>query len=264
MKGTATTHACVVYDRPASMTDVPMHYCPGCGHGTLHKLLAEIIDELDIRERTIGIAPVGCAVVAYDYLDIDFAEAAHGRAPAVATGIKRSRPDCLVFAYQGDGDLASIGMAEIIHAANRGENYTTIFVNNAVYGMTGGQMAPTTLAHQVTATTPKGRDPTTTGHPIRVCEMLATLDAPVLIARTALDSPAGVRKTRRLIRQGFVNQIEGRGFSLVEVLSPCPTYWRSDPVAALEFLTQRMIPVFPLGVLRDRAKEDTTPMGNDQ
>lgn len=249
------TTAVYHYRRPESMTAKPMHYCPGCGHGTLHKLLAEIIDELGIRQRTIGIAPVGCSVVAYDYFDCDFCEAAHGRAPAVATGIKRCRPDCIVFAYQGDGDLASIGTAEIIHAANRGENYTTIFVNNAVYGMTGGQMAPTTLPGQRTQTTPHGRDPATTGMPMKVCELLAALDGPYLLARTALDSPAGVRKTKRLLKQAFVNQIEGKGFSLVEVLSPCATYWRMDPVAAIDFVKDEMTKVFPLGVYRDKSKD---------
>jgi len=248
----------VVYARPKALTDAHSHYCPGCGHGILHKLLAEIIAELDIRERTIGVAPVGCSVVAYNYLDVDFCEAAHGRAPAVATGIKRSRPDCIVFAYQGDGDLASIGTAEIIHAANRGENFTTIFVNNAVYGMTGGQMAPTTLPGQRTATTPEGRDPATTGMPLRICELLATLEAPYLLARTALDSAAGVRKTKRLLKQAFVNQIEGKGFSLIEVLSPCPTYWRIDPVEALRFVKERMTPVFPPGIYRDKSKQDST------
>jgi len=252
-----STTAVYRYHRPRSLTAKPMHYCPGCGHATLHKLLAEIIDELGIRQRTIGIAPVGCSVVAYDYFDCDFCEAAHGRAPAVATGIKRTRPDSIVFAYQGDGDLASIGTAEIIHTANRGENYTTIFVNNAVYGMTGGQMAPTTMPGQRTATTPHGRDPATTGMPIRVCELLAVLDSPYLLARTALDSPAGVRKTKRLLKQAFVNQIEGKGFSLVEVLSPCPTYWRMDQVAAVDFVREKMSQAFPLGVYRDKSKDQT-------
>jgi 2-oxoglutarate ferredoxin oxidoreductase subunit beta len=253
-----TTTAVYQYQRPKSMTDKQMHYCPGCGHGILHKMLAEIVDELGIRERTIGIAPVGCSVVAYDYFDFDFCEAAHGRAPAVATGIKRSRPDCIVFAYQGDGDLASIGTAEIIHAANRGENYTTIFVNNAVYGMTGGQMAPTTMLGQRTQTTPHGRDPAQAGMPIKVCELLAALDAPYLLARTALDSPAGARKTKRLIKQGFVNQIEGKGFSLIEVLSSCATYWRMDPVKAMGFIKQKMTKVFPPGVYRDKSKEQAS------
>lgn len=243
-----------LYKRPDSLHETSMFYCPGCGHGILHKLIAELIDELDIRGRTVGVAPVGCAVTAYDYLDVDFSEAAHGRAPAVATGIKRARPELFVFAYQGDGDLASIGMAEIIHAANRGENYTTIFVNNTVYGMTGGQMAPTTLPGQWSSTCPQGRDPATTGYPIRVCEMLDALEAPVLIARTMLDGPAGVRKTKAMLAKAFKSQLDGRGFSLVEVLSPCPVYMRLEPKQAMDHVRENVAAYFPPKVFRDRTE----------
>ena len=230
-----------------------MFYCPGCGHGIVHKLIAELLDEFDLRSRTIAVAPVGCSVTAYDYLDVDFSESAHGRAPAVATGIKRSRPDCFVFAYQGDGDLASIGMAEIIHAANRGENYTTIFINNTVYGMTGGQMAPTTLEGQRASTCPNGRDAATTGYPIRICEMLDTLKAPCLIARTMLDGPANVRKTKVLLRKAFQAQLDGKGFSLVEILSPCPVYMRMEPKEAMEHVRKNVSAYFPVKVFREPA-----------
>ncbi len=240
-----------VYTRPKSLLEMDMFYCPGCGHGIVHKLLAELIDEFDLRSRTIGVAPVGCSVTAYDYLDVDFSEAAHGRAPAVATGIKRSRPDAFVLAYQGDGDLASIGTAEIIHAANRGENYTTIFINNTVYGMTGGQMAPTTLDGQKASTCPNGRDPATMGHPIRICEMLDTLQAPSLIARTMIDGPAGVRKTKNLLRKAFQAQLQGKGFSLIEVLSPCPVYMRMEPKAAMEHVRKTVSAYFPVKVFRE-------------
>jgi len=240
-----------LYQRPQCMLDVSTHYCPGCGHSTVHRLLGEIIDELGIRERTIGIAPVGCAVVAYNYLDIDWSEAAHGRPPAVATGIKRSLPDRIVFTYQGDGDLASIGMAETIHAANRGENFTTIFINNAVYGMTQGQMAPTTLVGQRTATTPRGRDAKSAGYPIRVCELLNELEAPALLARTTVTSPRWVRQTKALLKKAFRYQIDGVGFSLIEVLSPCPTYWRMTPAEAFQHIETAMSEVFPLGTVRD-------------
>lgn len=239
-----------IYKRPVSLTEQPTHYCPGCGHGTLHKLIAEVVDELGIRDRTIGVAPVGCAVLAYFYLKFDVTEAAHGRTPAVATGIKRVRPDRIVFSYQGDGDLAAIGTAETIHAANRGENITVVFVNNAVYGMTGGQMAPTTLVGQKTATSPEGRDPTTMGPPIRVCELLNTLDAPYHIERTALDSVAGVRNTRKALKTAFTAQAEERGYSLIEVLSPCPTYQRRAPADALEFVGRDMAAYFPVRVFR--------------
>ncbi len=239
------------YKRPETLFDRFTHYCPGCGHGTVHKLIAEIIHERGMRGKTIGLAPVGCAVVAYDYLNIDMCEAAHGRTPAVATGIKRAEPDKLVFSYQGDGDLAAIGTAEIIHCANRGENVTVIFVNNAVYGMTSGQMAPTTLVGQKTATTPLGRNPMNEGAPIRVCELLATLDRTAYLARVTITSPRRVRETKRAIERAFDTQIAKRGFSLVEILSPCPTYWYKTPKEALEFIDAEMTKTFPLGVVKD-------------
>jgi len=242
-----------LYTRPKSLLDMDMFYCPGCGHGIIHKLIAELLDEFDLRSRAIGVAPVGCSVTAYDYLDVDFSDSAHGRAPAVATGIKRARPDAFVFAYQGDGDLASIGMAEIIHAANRGENYTTIFINNTVYGMTGGQMAPTTLVGQRASTCPNGRDAATMGYPIRICELLDTLMAPSLIARTMIDGPAGVRKTKQLLRKAFQCQLQGKGFSLVEVLSPCPVYMRMDPREAIEHVKNNLSAYFPVKVFREPA-----------
>lgn len=239
------------YRRPGTLLDLVTHYCPGCGHGIVHRILAEIIEERDLRGRIIGMAPVGCAVMAYCYLDIDMCEAAHGRTPAVATGIKRALPDHLVFSYQGDGDLAAIGAAETIHAANRGENITTIFINNAVYGMTQGQMAPTTLVGQKTTTTPHGRDPATEGHPIRVCELLATLTNAVYLARTTLTSPKYVRETKKAVERAFLTQEKKKGFSLVEVLSPCPTYWHMGPVEAMRHIDEVMTKTFPLGVVRD-------------
>ena len=241
--------------KPHSMIDVDTHYCAGCGHGIMHRMVAELIDELDLRGRTVGIAPVGCAVLAYNYLDIDMSEAAHGRVPSVATGIKRSLPDRLVFGYQGDGDLASIGLAEIVHAANRGENYTTIFVNNGVYGMTGGQMAPTTLVGQVTATSRKGRDTGSTGYPLHMCEMLNTLHKPYMIVRTALDSPSGVRKTRKYLKEMFEAQLAGKGFTFLEVLSSCPTYCKQTPQEALDYLKNVVQPVFHTGVFRSEGKK---------
>lgn len=240
-----------LYRRPECMLDVPTHYCPGCGHGIVHRLLAEIIDELGIRDKTIGIAPVGCAVVAYNYINIDWSEAAHGRPPAVATGLKRMQPDKVIFTYQGDGDLASIGMAETIHAANRGEKITVIFINNAVYGMTQGQMAPTTLVGQKTKTTPRGRDPASEGYPIRICELLQGFDGVVFLARATVTSPARVRETKRLLKKAFQYQLEGAGFSLLEVLSPCPTYWRKSPSKSMEFIEEEMAKTFPLGVVKD-------------
>jgi len=237
--------------RPRALLDVVTHYCSGCGHGIIHRLIAEVIDELDIQERVIGVAPVGCAVLAYSYLDVDMSEAAHGRTPAVATGIKRAWPDSLVFSYQGDGDLAAIGTAEIIHAANRGEHISVIFVNNTVYGMTGGQMAPTSLAGQKTATTPYGRNAATEGHPIRVCELLSVLPNAVYLERTTITSPAMVRKTKKALAKAFRTQLEKKGFSLVEIISSCPTYWRMSPVAALKHIEENLTKVFPLGVFRD-------------
>jgi 2-oxoglutarate ferredoxin oxidoreductase subunit beta len=243
-----------LYRRPKSLTDTPLHYCPGCGHGIVHKLIAEAMDFLDVREKTVGVAPVGCAVLAYFYLRCDMAEAAHGRAAAVATGIKRCLPDRLVFAYQGDGDLAAIGMAETVHAANRGENITIIFVNNSVYGMTGGQMAPTTLVGQRTATCPTGRDVGTMGPPIRMCELMNTLERPYYIERVALDGAAGVRKARRAIRTAFQAQLEGKGYSFVELLSSCPVCLRVSPSDGLKFVREQMAPVFPCRLFRKDGK----------
>ena len=238
------------YQRPASLTDAAMHYCAGCGHSTVHKLLAEVLDELEIRERTIGVAPVGCAVFAYFYLKCDISEAAHGRTPAVATGIKRALPDRIVFSYQGDGDLAAIGMTETIHTANRGEPITVIFINNTVYGMTGGQMAPTTLVGQQTATSPTGRHPETMGCPIRMCELLNTLEQPYYIERVALDGHAGVVATKKALLTAFQVQVAGKGYSFVEVLSPCPTYFRRSPQESLEFVGQKMAAQFPVRIFR--------------
>ena len=240
-----------VFKRTPTLKDCPTHYCPGCGHGIAHRLIAEIIDELDIRDRTIGIAPVGCAVLAYDYFDIDMVEVAHGRPPAVATGMKRTNPDKIIFSYQGDGDLASIGAAEILHAGHRGEQITVIFINNAVYGMTGGQMAPTTMLDQVTATTPKGRTAAEQGYPLQVSELLATLPGTIYIERCALSNVALIRKTKKAIKHAFELQLEGaEGMSLVEVLSPCPTYWRMSPAKAMEWIESNMMKVFPLGRLK--------------
>ncbi|NLB56413.1 MAG: 2-oxoglutarate oxidoreductase [Lentisphaerae bacterium] len=239
-----------IYSLPKSLTSNNFHYCAGCGHSTVHKLIAQSLDELGIRERTIGVAPVGCAVYAYLYIDCDFSEAPHGRTPAVATGIKRFRPDRIVFSYQGDGDLAAIGTAETIHAANRGENISVIFVNNTVYGMTGGQMAPTTLIGQKTATSPQGRDIALMGTPVRMCELLNTLETPYYIERVALDTPAGVRKAGRAITNVFRAQMENKGYSFVEILSSCPTYLRMDPVQSLEFISNEMAKQFPVKLFR--------------
>ena len=246
----------VVFEKPKSLADVPFHYCPGCTHGIIHRLVAEAIDELGIEGRAIGVAPVGCAVMAYDYFTCDMIEAAHGRAPAVATGIKRARPDSIVFTYQGDGDLASIGMAETVHAAARNENITIIFVNNAIYGMTGGQMAPTSLPGQVTQTSPYGRDPKLTGLPVKVAELLSALDAPTYIERVAVNNVKNVKAAKKAILKAFRNQVEGRGFSLIEVVSSCPTNWGMTPEQALEWVDEKMIPYYPLGVYRDKTKED--------
>ncbi|HOO77589.1 MAG TPA: thiamine pyrophosphate-dependent enzyme [bacterium] len=242
-----------LFRRPESLTDTPTHYCPGCGHGVVHRLIAELIDEMGLRERAVGIAPVGCAVLGYYYFNFDVTEASHGRPPAVATGIKRARPDLFVVVYQGDGDLAAIGTAETIHAANRGENFTVVFVNNSVYGMTGGQMAPTTMVGQETVTTPGGRSLEETGPPIKVCELLASLGGTVYLARGALDTPAHIRQARGYLRRAFENQVQGRGYSLVEILSPCPTYWRMEPDEARRHITEVVIPEFPLGVIKDTA-----------
>ena len=241
----------VVYEKTKLLTDKPLHYCPGCTHGIIHRLVAEAIDELGIQGRTIGIAPVGCAVFAYNYFNTDMMEAAHGRAPAVATGCKRVNPDNIVFTYQGDGDLASIGAAEITHAATRGENITVIFVNNAIYGMTGGQMAPTTLPGQVTTTSPYGRDPALCGYPIRVSEMLATLDGPAYIARCSVHDVKHIMDAKKCIKKAFETQIAKKGFSMVEVLSSCPTNWGMTPREALNWLEANMIPQYPLGVKKE-------------
>ena len=239
------------YSLPNTLRDVSTHYCPGCGHGILHTIIAQVIDELVIGSKTIGVAPVGCAVVAYDYWNFDISEAAHGRALAVATGIKRCLPGKIVFTYQGDGDLASIGLAETIHAANRGENLTCIFVNNACYGMTGGQMAPTTVIGQKTATTPLGRNPLSgDGWPLKVSEMLRPLIGVTSIVRTAVNNPQRVKETYKYIKEGFLNQIDKKGFSLIEVLSPCPTIWKKDPISSLEWINTDMIKEFPLGVIK--------------
>jgi 2-oxoglutarate ferredoxin oxidoreductase subunit beta len=241
----------ILYAKPRSLRRARTHYCAGCGHGIVHRIICELVDEFDIRERTVAVAPVGCAVLAYNYFDFDTCEAPHGRTPAVATGLKRVLPGRFVFSYQGDGDLAAIGTAEIIHAANRGEKICVFFINNAVYGMTQGQMAPTSLVGQKTATSPRGRDPENEGYPIRVCELIATLQAPAYIERVAVSSPRNVRRAKKAIRKAFQTQLEGRGFSLVEILSPCPTYWRVDPITAVKELEARMPPIFPLGVYRD-------------
>ena len=247
-----------VFEKPKALADVPFHYCPGCTHGIIHRLVAEAIDALGIEGDTVGVAPVGCAVMAYDYFNCDMVEAAHGRAPAVATGLKRAMPENIIFTYQGDGDLASIGMAETVHAATRNENITVIFVNNAIYGMTGGQMAPTSLPGQVTQTSPYGRDVKTVGFPIRVCEMLATLDGPELIQRVAVNNVKNVKTAKAAIEKAFRNQVEGKGFSLIEVVSSCPTNWGMTPENALKWVEEKMITYYPLGVYKDRsaAKEE--------
>lgn len=242
-----------VFEKPKSLTDKAMHYCPGCTHGIIHRLVAEAIDELNIQGKTIGVASVGCSVMAYDYFDVDMVQAAHGRAPAVATGVKRSDPDKIVFTYQGDGDLAAIGTAETVHSAARGENITVIFVNNAIYGMTGGQMAPTTLPGQVTQTTPYGRDTSNEGFPVKVCEMLSQLDGVALAERVTVIDPANVRKAKAAIRKGFEFQKNKQGFSIIEVLSTCPTNWGKTPVEALERVKTEMIPYYPLGVYKEGA-----------
>jgi 2-oxoglutarate ferredoxin oxidoreductase subunit beta len=235
------------FKKPEALSDRTTHYCPGCTHGIIHRLIAEVIDELGIRGRTVGIAPVGCAVLAYNYFTFDFQEAAHGRAPAMATGIKRVRPDLMVFTYQGDGDLASIGMGEIIHAANRGEKFTTIFVNNAVYGMTGGQMAPTTMPGQRTTTSPAGRNPSEVGMPIKVAELLSALETPAYITRQTVILPKYIRKAKKAIKRAFQYQLNGQCFSLVEVVSTCPTNWGLTPVEAIKWAQDTMLPYYQLG-----------------
>ena len=240
-----------VFQKPESLTDKPFHYCPGCTHGIIHRLVAEAMDELNIRENTIGVAPVGCAVFAYEYFNCDMQEAAHGRAPAVATGIKRVHPDKVVFTYQGDCDLTSIGAAEIVHAANRGEKLTTIFVNNAIYGMTGGQMAPTTLLGQITTTSPYGRKAESEGYPIRMSEMLSTLEGVAYIERVSVHDIKHINQAKKAIKKAFEYQIAGKGFSMVEVLSTCPTNWGMTPTESLEWVKDNMIPYYPLGVKKE-------------
>ncbi|MEG1529407.1 MAG: thiamine pyrophosphate-dependent enzyme [Clostridia bacterium] len=241
----------VVFEKPSFLTDTPLHYCPGCTHGIAHRLVAEALDDLKLQGRVVGVAPVGCAVFAYNYFNCDMQEAAHGRAPAVATGIKLSNENNIVFAYQGDGDLASIGMSEIVHAATRGVNITVIFINNAIYGMTGGQMAPTTLIGQKATTCVYGRDAKVNGNPIRMCEMLATLDGPSYIARCSLADVNGIKTAKKAILKAFTNQVEGKGFSFVELLSTCPTNWHMNPQKALEFVKNEMTAQFPLGVYKE-------------
>jgi len=245
----------VVFERPKSLQETKTHYCPGCGHGVIHRLVAEVMDELNIREKTIGVAPVGCSVLAYNYFNCDMQQAAHGRAPAVATGIKRVLPENVVFTYQGDGDLAAIGTAEIIHAAARGENITVIFVNNAIYGMTGGQMAPTTLIGQKTETSPYGRDPKVSGYPVKVCEMLSVLDGSAYLARAQVTDVKNILKAKSYIKRAFETQLKEKGFSLVEILSPCPTNWGMTPSNAVEWVKNEMTKVFPPGIFKDW-KED--------
>jgi len=246
----------VIFKRPSALNGNITHYCPGCTHGVIHRLIAESIDELGVREKTVGVAPVGCSVLIYNYFNVDFMEAAHGRAPALATGFKRTRPDMIVFTYQGDGDLASIGMGEIVHAANRGEKFTTIFVNNAIYGMTGGQMAPTTMPGQRTTTSPKGRDVNLAGYPIRMAELLATLKTPAFIARVSVHTPTHIINAKKIIKKAFRLQKDNVCFSMVEVLSTCPTNWGISPSKATSWVASDMMPYYPLGIYKDPEKEN--------
>ena len=242
----------VVFEKPKALTDAPFHYCPGCPHGIIHRLVAEVMDELGIEGRTIGVAPVGCSVMAYNYFNCDMIEAAHGRAPAVATGVKRANPENIVFTYQGDGDLAAIGTAETVHAAARGENITIIFVNNAIYGMTGGQMAPTSLPGQITQTSPYGRDVNTVGYPVKVSEMLSQLDGAAYIERVAINNTKNIRAAAKAIKKAFTCQTEGKGFTLIEVVSTCPTNWGLTPEKSMGWLEENMLPYYPLGVYKDK------------
>ncbi|MBE5737458.1 MAG: hypothetical protein E7348_03565 [Clostridiales bacterium] len=246
----------VVFEKTKGLTDNPLHYCPGCTHGIIHRLVAEALEELGVTNRTIGIASVGCSVFSYNYFNCDMIQAAHGRAPAVATGAKRANPNNIVFTYQGDGDLAAIGTAETVHSAARNENITIIFVNNAIYGMTGGQMAPTTLPNQVTQTSPYGRDVTVVGYPIKVCEMLSQVDGASYLERVAVNNVKNIKKAKQAILHAFKNQIEGKGFSLIEVLSTCPTNWGVSPKDALKWLEENMEKHYPLGVFKDKYKEE--------
>lgn len=249
----------LVFGRPRSLTHIPTHYCPGCTHGIIHRLIAEVLDELGLRERAAGIAPVGCAVLAYNYFNVDMYEASHGRAPAVATGAKRAHPELIVFTYQGDGDLASIGMAEIIHCANRGEKVTVVFVNNAIYGMTGGQMAPTTLPGQVATTCPFGRDVSSAGYPIRMVELLAALRTPAFLARVSVHSPGAIIQAKAVLKRAFEYQATNTCFSMVEFLSTCPTNWGLSPVEACRWLEEHMIPYYPLGIFKTPDGPDRAP-----
>lgn len=246
-----------IFQRPEAMTDMTTHYCPGCTHGVAHRLVAEALDEMGLREKAVGVAPVGCSVLAYNYFNCDFLEAAHGRAPAFATGMKRVSPELTVFTYQGDGDLASIGTNEILHAANRGEKITVIFINNAIYGMTGGQMAPTTLPNQVTTTSPAGRDVETAGWPIRIRELLSTLRTPAYIARGSVHSPQWTIRTKKYVKKAFEYQENNTCFSLVEILSTCPTNWGMTPTESTKWLAENMIPYYPLGELKTPDEEDS-------
>jgi 2-oxoglutarate ferredoxin oxidoreductase subunit beta len=246
-----------IFSRPQSLTPAPFRYCPGCGHSIIHRLIAECVDVLNLCDKIVGIAPVGCAVFAYDYFSFDILEAAHGRPPAVATALKRVMPDRIIFSYQGDGDLAAIGTSEIIHAANRGENISVFFVNNATYGMTGGQMAPTTIPRQRTTTTPGGRNIASEGYPLRMSELLATIEGTSYIQRVSLDSYRNLAISRQAIEKAFRYQVEEKGFSFVEILSPCPTDWGLTPKASLEWMRTAMLPVYPLGVFKDRFREKT-------
>ncbi len=250
-----------VFKRPESLKPAPFRFCPGCGHSIVHRLIAECVDEFGIREKTIGIAPVGCAVFAYDYWNFDVIECAHGRPPAVATALKRVMPDRIVFSYQGDGDLASIGMAEIVHAANRGENLSVFFINNANYGMTGGQMAPTTLTGQRTTTTPEGRKPRIHGYPLLVAEMMSQILGVKFVARAAIDSVKGVKETKRLIKKAFQYQIDGQGFSFIEILSPCPTDWGMKPLDSWKWISTEMRAVFKTGIIKDTIADERGDWG---
>ncbi|MBE5947466.1 MAG: 2-oxoglutarate oxidoreductase [Lachnospiraceae bacterium] len=253
----------VVFEKPKALADVPFHYCPGCLHGIVHRLVAEVLDELGVEGQTVGVASVGCSVFSYNYFNCDMVQAPHGRAPAVATGIKRALPDNVVFTYQGDGDLAAIGMAETVHAATRGENITVIFINNAIYGMTGGQMAPTSLPGQITQTSPYGRDTDTAGYPIRVCELLSTLDGTALAQRVAVNDVKNVMNAKKAIKKGFENQINKRGYSIIEVVSACPSYWGLSPQEALKWQKENMIPYYPLGVYKDVTAENKGGAANE-
>jgi len=242
----------VVFSKPQALTDMPLHYCPGCTHGIVHRLVAQAMDKLNFEGRAVGVASVGCSVMSYNYFACDMVQAPHGRAQAVATGLKRAKPENIIFTYQGDGDLAAIGTAETVHAATRGENITVIFINNAIYGMTGGQMAPTSLPGQVTQTTPYGRDVAEAGHPIRVCEMLSTLDGVALAQRVSVDNVKNVNIAKKAIKKAFQNQLDGKGYSIVEILSTCPTNWGMSPVDSLQWLNDNMMPYYPLGVYKDK------------